>query len=371
MTYFVVMKVKEIQDILEKMAPPALQESYDNCGLIIGNPDEECTGIIVCLDVTEAVINEATEKNCNLVVAHHPIIFKGLKKINGKNYVERTVLAAIRSQVNIYAIHTNLDNIIEGVSGEFARRLGLVNCRVLEPKAGNLVKLCTYVPTTHSQKLKDALFAAGAGNIGSYSECSFTVTGTGTYKPGEGTDPFLGKIGERHSETEDRVEVIFPEWKERGILKALKENHPYEEVAYELLALKNTFPETGLGIVGDLENPMEPNDFLRMVSDRFGLKVIRHSPICVEKIKEVALCGGSGSSFIGAAIASGAEIYLTGDIKYHEFFDAEDKLILADIGHYESEQFTIELLTRFLQEKLPTFAVLKTGIMTNPVHYFQ
>ncbi len=364
------MKIKEIISVLENIAPPSLQEDYDNAGLITGNANWQCTGIIVSLDATEDVVKEAIANNCNLIVAHHPIVFKGLKKITGKNYVEQTVITAIKNDIAIYAIHTNLDNVIAGVNGKIADKLGLINRRILLPKNSLLQKLAIFVPATHREILLEALFSAGAGNIGNYSECSFSTEGNGTFKAGDGTYPFLGKIGERHVEKEVRIEVIFPAWLQARIISAMLEKHPYEEIAYDIYPLQNSYRQTGSGLVGELEKPVTETEMLQRLQEIFGTSCIKHTALTGKMIRKVALCGGAGSFLTKNAIYLGSDIYITGDVKYHEFFDAEGKLLLADIGHYESEQFTQELLFDILREKFLNFAVLKTGVNTNPVHYF-
>ncbi len=364
------MKVGNIIQLLEQIAPPSLQESYDNCGLLTGNDHWECSGIICTLDVTEATIQEAIDRNCNLIVAHHPLIFGGLKKLTGRNYVEKAVIAAIKNDIAIYAIHTNLDNVITGVNGRIADKLGLINRTVLLPKDSLLRKLYTYVPTAHAEKVKQALFDAGAGNIGQYSECSFAVNGEGTFKGNDQTNPFVGEKNQRHTEQEVKIEVIFPEYCQQSLLKALFESHPYEEVAYDIISLENTYSAIGSGLVGELTAPMEEGSFLSFLKEQFNLKLIKHTALRGKPIQKVALCGGAGSFLTKKAIAAKADIYISSDYKYHEFFDAEKKIIIADIGHWESEQYTIDILTEVLQSNFPTFAVLKTKIITNPVFYF-
>ena len=364
------MKIKEITAQLENIAPLSLQESYDNAGLLTGNADWECAGILVTLDATEEIVKEAVEKKCNLIVAHHPIIFGGLKKITGKTYVERTVISAIKNDIAIYAVHTNLDNVIKGVNGKMADMLGLVNRQILAPQKNVLKKLVVFVPVPHAEKVRDAIFCAGAGLISNYSECSFNTAGEGTFKPGEGTSPFIGEQGKRHTENEIKVEVIFHSWLEQAIIKAVFAAHPYEEVAYDIIPLDNTLDNTGSGLIGELPQAMGETDFLLLIKNAFKLQAIKHTGFTGKQVKKVVLCGGAGSFLIKAAVASGADFYITSDVKYHEFFDAENSLVIADIGHYESEQYTIGLLFDILKEKSPTFAVLKTEINTNPVHYF-
>lgn len=365
------MTISSVIAALESIAHPSLQESYDNAGLLTGSPSWECKGILCSLDATEEIIEEAIQRGCNMVVAHHPIIFGGLKKITGRNYVERTVIKAIKNDIAIYAIHTNLDNVLTGVSHTMADKLGLEKTRILAPKPATLQKLFTFVPEAHIDTVRDALFAAGGGHIGNYSECSFASAGEGSFKAGEGTDPFVGEKGQRHLEQEIRLEIVFPAYLQGAMITALKKKHPYEEVAFDLVSLVNPNPQTGAGVMGELPESLPETDFLRLLKDRFGLSVIRHTPLSGRAIRRVALCGGAGSFLVSSALAAGADIYITGDMKYHEFFDADGRMIIADIGHFESEQFTIELLAAVLAKKFPTFAVLKTGVNTNPVRYFQ
>ncbi len=364
------MKIYEIISFLETIAHPSLQETYDNAGLITGYQNWECSGILVSLDATEEVINEAKAKNCNLIVAHHPIIFSGLKKINGKNYVEKAVIAAIKNDIAIYAIHTNLDNVLAGVNGKIADLLGLENISVLSFKENSLKKLFTFVPVNAAEKVRNAIFAAGGGQIGNYSECSFNAEGTGTFKPGNNTNPFVGKIGERHQEPEIKIEVIFPEWLENKIIQSLLLAHPYEEVAYDIISLDNNLSSIGSGIVGELKETASEVEFLQKLKKVFNLKIIKHTKLKDTPVIKVAVCGGAGSFLISRVLAAGADFFITSDIKYHEFFDANDEMVIADIGHYESEQFTIDLLKDVLAQKFPTFAVLKTEVITNPVRYF-
>ncbi|MBL7747901.1 MAG: Nif3-like dinuclear metal center hexameric protein [Chitinophagaceae bacterium] len=364
------MKISAVISFLESLAHPSLQESYDNTGLITGEPGWECTGIICTLDATEEVIKEAISNGCNLVVAHHPILFSGLKKINGKNYVEKAIITAIKKDVAIYAIHTNLDNVSTGVNGRIASMLGLKNNFILAEKENTLKKLFTFVPVKSADLVRQAIFEAGGGHIGNYSECSFNAEGTGTFKAGDDTKPYVGQAGVQHAEKEVKIEVIFPAYLQTRILTSLKKAHPYEEVAYDIISLANTHSETGAGIVGELEQPTDEQEFLSRIKKIFNVPVVRHTAFLNKPVKRVAVCGGAGSFLISKALAAGADIYITADIKYHEFFDANGQMLVADIGHFESEQFTINLLQEVLEEKFPTFAVLKTGVKTNPVHYF-
>jgi len=364
------MKIKDIIASLEALAPPSLQEVYDNAGLITGDENAECTGILISLDATATVVDEARKKGCNLIVSHHPIVFSGLKKITGRNYVQKTVISAIKNDIALYAIHTNLDNVLNGVNGKIAELLELKNISVLASKESQLKKLFIFVPVADADKVRQAIFDAGGGHIGNYEECSFNVEGFGTFKGGLNSDPYVGKPGELHRENEIKVEVIFPAWLENRIIKNLLAAHPYEEVAYDVIRLDNRFSSIGSGVVGELTEPTEEKTFLKIIKEKFKLNVIKHTGLLSKPIYKVAVCGGAGSFLISSALASGADFFITSDIKYHEFFDANDRMVIADIGHYESEQFTINLLQEFLEQKFPTFAVLKTEVNTNPVRYF-
>jgi len=364
------MKIKDIASALEQWAPRSLQEDYDNSGLQVGDLEAEVTSALICLDCTEAVVAEAAAKGCGLIIAHHPVIFTGLKSLTGKTYVERTVLAALRNDVAIYVIHTNLDNVLDGVNGQIAARLGLKPLRVLEPKSAQLRKLVVFVPKDHADGVRNALFAAGAGQIGAYDECSFNVDGSGSFRAGVGTNPFVGERGKRQNEPEVRVEVIFHTLRQQAILSAVHVAHPYEEVAFDLYPLLNDHPFVGSGLLGEWETALSEKDFLAKVKQVFGLHSVRHSALLGKPIRRVALCGGSGAFLLEKAIASGADAYITGDLKYHQFFDADRRLLLADIGHYGSEQFTMGLIQRRLGEVFPTFAVRLTEIVTDPIYHY-
>lgn len=364
------MKVSDVTRYLESVAPRAYQEPYDNSGLLTGNPEQEVTGILITLDCIETVVEEAIQKKCNLIIAHHPIIFKGLKKITGSNYVERTVLMAIKNDIAIYAIHTNLDNVHTGVNRKIAGKIGLGNLKILAPKNNTLSKLVTFIPKPDADAVLDALYKAGAGQIGDYRNCSFRVTGTGTFMPTDQANPHIGKALQQEEVEEIRAEVIFPSHLEAKLVQALKTAHPYEEVAHYLTPLNNENQEVGPGMVGELEKPLQPAEFLKHLKASLDLKVIRHTEVSDKPIKKVAVCGGAGSFLLPAAIRSGAQAFVTADFKYHEFFDADNQIVIADIGHYESEVCTKELLVDILKEKFPTFAVNFSGTDTNPVRYF-
>ncbi len=354
---------------LETLAPPNLQENYDNSGLIVGSPDWEVHSALLCLDCTPEVVEEAHRKNCSLIIAHHPIVFSGLKKFNGKNYIERAIMLAIKHDIAIYAIHTNLDNVQRGVNQRFADQLGLNNCRILQPKSGVLSKLVTFIPEGHQNAVLEAMFQAGAGSIGNYSECSFQATGTGSFKASEGTTPFVGQVGTRHYESEVRVEVIVPVWGKSKIIKALIDAHPYEEVAYDLFPLENFHAQIGSGMIGQLANPMPTMEFLHFVKKQMKARCIRHTHAHKSMVKTIAICGGSGSFLLPDAIKQSADVFITSDFKYHQFFDANGQIIIADIGHFESEQYTIDLINDWLAKKFATFATHFTETETNPVQY--
>lgn len=361
--------IKNICSYLESFAPRAYQEGYDNCGLIVGDANAGATGVLVTLDCLDSIIDEAIAAKCNLVVAHHPIVFKGLKKITGQNYVERTIIKAIKNDVAIYAIHTNLDNVAWGVNKQIADQLGLINTRVLAPKSNVLLKLTTFVPSEQKDTVVEALYESGAGNIGNYSKCSFQLLGEGSFLPNKQANPSIGKHGELERVTEVRVEVILPEANKRAVLNALFRSHPYEEVAYYLSRLENEHQQVGSGVVGDLPEAVEPFEFLNSLKSKMGAKIVRHTRVGSKKISRVAACGGAGSFLLPQAIAAGAQVFVSSDFKYHEFFDAEDKIVIADIGHYESEQYTKQLLAAVLSKKFTTFATTLSKTNTNPISY--
>ena len=362
------MKVKDVIKYLDSIAPPQFQEAYDNSGLIVGQSSKEVEGVLVCLDCIEEVVQEAIDLKCNLIVAHHPIIFSGLKKINGSNYIERTIIKAIKNDINIFAIHTNLDNVLNGVNGKIADKLSLVNRHILNPKKDLLVKLAVFSPKASAEKIREVLFNSGAGHISDYSNCSFNVLGKGTFKPGENANPFVGKIGETHHEDEVKIEVVISKHLLNSTMEQVRIHHPYEEVAYDVLPLENT-SNVGSGLIGELESEIDVNEFLAQLKQKMNVKVIRHTAICKNKIKKVALCGGSGSFLLSSAKNLNADIFITADFKYHEFFDAENQIIIADIGHFESEQYTIDLISDGLKENFSNFAIRLTGVNTNPINY--
>jgi dinuclear metal center YbgI/SA1388 family protein len=364
------MLLKDVTSFLGFLASFSLQENYDNSGVLLGSPDLEITGIIVSLDITELVVDEAIRTGSNLIVSHHPFIFQGIKKINTNNWVHRTLIKAIKSDIAIIAIHTNLDNVLTGVNGRIAESIGLHSTEVLQPKDNILRKLVVFVPETHHELVRRSLFEAGAGSIGNYDECSFNTSGVGTFRAINGAKPFVGELNKPHFEKEMRIEVVFPYFLYEKLIAAMRKVHPYEEIAFDVFALGNNTSEFGSGIIGELQQPEEEADFLKKIAKIFQLKMLRHTPLSGKKVKKIAVCGGAGIFLLPKAINSGADVFITADVKYHDFFEADGKIILADIGHFESEQFTIDLLCEQLLQKFPTFAVRKTKIITNPVKYY-
>ncbi len=361
------MKFREIQNYLEQIAPLSYQESYDNSGLLVGDSEVEVSGILVCLDITEEVIDEAINLGYNAIVTHHPIIFKGLKKLTGSNYVERCVIKAIKNDILLYAIHTNLDNVGTGINRILGEKLGLENLRILDPKKDILKKLVTFVPVQYLEEVRKAVFDVGAGAIGNYDQCSFNVEGEGTFRGNEKTHAFVGEVGQLHKEKEVRIETIFPAYLKGKILAALKKAHPYEEVAYDIYSIDNEAENIGAGMMGELPKSSSVEVFLLKVKEILGLEAIKYTPIRGQKIQRVAYSGGSGSFLINSAMAQGADLFLTGDLTYHQYFEHENKMVIADIGHYESEQFGKELIFNFLIQKFPNFAVRICEHNTNPV----
>jgi len=364
------MKLKEIISVFEKEAPLAWQESYDNSGLQTGDENTEIKSALLTIDVTEEVVDEAIKKKSNLIICHHPVIFGGIKKLTTKTPVERILRKAIQKDIAIYAAHTNLDNIKNGVNSKICDKLGLTNRKILSPVKNSLKKIVVFVPETHADKVRKAICDAGAGHIGNYDFCSFNVQGTGTFRGSEETNPFVGEKGKIHFEKEIRIETIIPSFLQNSVVNAMKSAHPYEEVAYDIYPIENKNEEIGAGMTGELEKEIETLKFFNFIKKTFGVKSIRHTEITKNKIKKIAVCGGSGSFLIRDAISSGADIFITGDVKYHQFFDAENRIIIADIGHFESERFTNEIFYDLLTKKFPKFAVNFSETSTNPIYYY-
>ena len=363
------MKIKEITNFLEEVAPLHYQENYDNSGLIIGNKENEVNGALITLDCTEEVIDEAISNNLNFIIAHHPIIFGSIDKINGNNHVERVIIKAIKNDISIYAIHTNLDNVYNGVNSKIAEILSLKNCQILKPKSKLIKQLVVYCPSSHASSLMTSLLDKGAGQFRKYDNCSFSVLGEGTFRPKEGSNPFLGNVNDTEKVTEQRLEFFYNLEDENKILDSMFENHPYEQVAYQTYTLDNISADIGSGMIGELESEIETNDFLNIIKNKMQADCIRHTNLVNKKIKKVAVCGGSGSFLLPDAKMKNADIFISSDFKYHEFFDADGDIIIADIGHFESEQYTKELIYDMLREKFTKFAVQLSNVNTNPINY--
>jgi dinuclear metal center YbgI/SA1388 family protein len=364
------MKLKEFTSYLDSVIPLSFQEDYDNAGLQVGQPHQEISSAIICLDVTEEVIAEAIATHCDLIVSHHPLIFKGIKSLTGKTFTERILSEALKNDITIYSAHTNLDMVSNGVSKKMAEKIGLKKVTVLAPIEKTLLKLVTYIPESHFEVVTTAIFEAGAGVTGNYDNCGFSIKGTGSFRGNEKTKPFRGQKGKIHLENEIRFEtVLFAHLRDK-VISALLNSHPYEEVAYDLYALENINIEIGSGCVGLLDKPVSENDFLDLISGVFGARGIRFSKLTGKNISKVALCGGSGASLLTNAINSGADVFLTADIKYHDFFKTENKILLVDAGHFETEKFSVEILKDLIIKKFPKFAVRFSETNTNPINYF-
>ena len=363
------MLVKEVIDIIEDFAPTTYAEDFDNVGLLVGDKNADVTGALITLDTLETVVDEAIEKKCNLIISFHPIIFSGLKKLTGKDYVEKTVIKAIKNDIAIYAIHTALDNQYKGVNDMICEKVGLKNRKILIPRKDSIKKLTTFVPNKQASAVRKALFEAGGGNIGNYDNCSFNLKGEGSFKPNEEANPVIGKRGEVHLEEETQISLIYPSIIEKKLLQALFSAYPYEEVAYELSALDNENQHLGMGMFGELASPEDEKSFLERIKNEFNCGCIKHSQLRGKPIKKVAVLGGSGSFAISKAKAAGADIYLTADLKYHDFYKGDNDFILADIGHYESEQYTKDLLHSYLTKKISNFALILGETNTNPIKY--
>jgi dinuclear metal center YbgI/SA1388 family protein len=364
------MIVKDIIEIIEELAPSYYAEDFDNTGLLVGEQDMKVTGALITLDTLESVVDEAIKNNCNLIISFHPIIFSGLKKLNNKTYVERVIHKAIKHDVAIYAMHTALDNVSKGVNGMICEKLGLKNTSVLIPKSKTIKKLTAYVPKANAKAVRDSLFNAGGGSIGNYDLCSFNIEGIGTFNGNENSNPTIGKPGKTQFEEEIQINMTFSSHLQSKILKALFENHPYEEVAYEIETLENNDQDRGIGMVGEFEKALDPSEAFAHIKSVFKTGVIRHSQFNKKIIKRVAVLGGSGAFAIERAKAAKADLYITADLKYHDFYKAENEILLADIGHYESEQYTKDLIHAYLTKKIPNFALVLSNINTNPIQYY-
>ncbi|BAV94344.1 Nif3-like dinuclear metal center hexameric protein [Ichthyobacterium seriolicida] len=365
------MKIKHIAEKIEQeLAPIDYSEDFDNVGLLVGDENKEIDNVLVTLDTTEEVIDEAIDKRCGLIISFHPIIFSGIKKLNGSDYVQRIVVKAIKNDIAIYSVHTNLDNSILGVNHKICKVLAIENTQILQPKNRVIKKLVTYVPLEYKQTLLEGLFQSGAGGIGNYENCSFSHEGKGTFKGNKNSNPTVGEKGLQHVEAETCVSVVFPKHIENKILKTLFELHPYEEVAYEVFTLDNYYQNIGMGMIGNLKFPMQENQFLDMLKKKLNVPCIRHSDFLNRKVQKIAVLGGSGSFAISRAKSLKADVFISSDIKYHNFFQAEKNILIVDVGHYESEQFTKDLIVDFLRQNFSTFATHISMERTNPVNYF-
>ncbi len=364
------MYLKNFLEVLNDMAPFQLQESYDNSGVQVGSPGQEVSKALICLDLTLPVVYEAIKNECDLILCHHPLIFKGITKVSDEHPTGKIIIEAIRHGIAIVAVHTNLDNVYHGVNYELGQRLGLTNLKILQPAGSLLKKLVTFCPLSHAEKVRASVFEAGAGQIGDYDCCSFNLEGEGSFRAGDNTNPFTGKIQELHYEPEVRIETIFPVYLQARILSAMLAAHPYEEVAYDIYQLDNAFDRAGSGMIGDYDKPLTVKEFLNSAKNTLGVPFVRHANYDKGEICRVAICGGSGSFLMQQAIRSGAQAFVTADVKYHQFFDAHDKILLVDAGHFETEQFTKDLLYSQLKKKIANFALLVTETNTNPVNYF-
>jgi dinuclear metal center YbgI/SA1388 family protein len=364
------MKLADLVKAFDEFASFSLQENYDNSGIQYGQPNRLVNKGLICVDVTEAIIEEAIEKGCDVVISHHPLIFCGIKKLTGKHYTERVLVKAIQKDIAIISVHTNLDTIFSGVNNILAQKLGLENLALLQERQGLMKKLVTYCPADKAEGVRAAIFEAGAGHIGEYDCCSFNMHGEGSFRAGDNADPYVGEKGELHFEKEVRIETILPAWKQNAVIDALIRAHPYEEVAYDMYAMDNSFNKAGTGMMGTFKDPLSEKEFLTRLKKVLGSGCIRHSELTGKQIRKVALCGGSGSFMREKAIAAAADAFVTADIKYHDFFDADGKILLADVGHYESEQFTKEILHDVVRKKFTNFALLISDRSTNPVRYF-
>ena len=363
-------KVKDIISCLEEAAPPSFQEDYDNSGLQVGDYNADVSGILITLDVTPEIVEEAHRNNCNLIISHHPVTLSGIKKMTGNSFPVQILTEAIRNNISIYAAHTNIDSVKNGVSGILAKKLDLINCEILFPRKNLLLKLVTFVPNDYADKVRNAIFEAEAGHVGNYDCCSYNIEGEGTFRGDDSTNPFVGEKGKPHTEKEVRIETIVPDFLKNAVLKALLETHPYEEPAYDFYMLENSWDKVGFGIIGELKEAKTPTDFLKYLKSVTQTGCIRYTQTSVKQIKRVALCGGSGSFLLQKALNAKADVFISGDFKYHQFFETSKGMMIADIGHYESEQFTKELFFEIVTKKFPNFAVRLSEINSNPIKYY-
>lgn len=361
-------QIKEILGHLDTLAPFKYTESFDNTGLLIGDSNQSVTKALICLDVTDQVIDQAIAEGYDLIIAFHPLIFKGLKSIGTQDRVGRCVTRLIRHDIALIAIHTNLDKSMQGVNQMISQKIGLDAMRFLMPEQ-TMSKLVTYVPHAHVDVVRESLIQAGAGQIGEYGGCSFSSLGEGTFIPSKNSNPYVGEKEKMHREAEARLEMLVPHHLKSKAVQSLLAAHPYEEVAYDLYPVEVGGSIAGMGMVGELAKPMSPKAFLSHLQTVFGTPNIRYSAYN-KQIQTVAVLGGSGAFALGAAMGCGADALVTADLKYHDFFIPQEQLMLIDIGHFESEQFTLQILKDYLSKKIINFAFDLTSVNTNPVCYF-
>ncbi len=362
-------ELKSLINCFEEAAPHSLQESYDNSGLLVGSPETQVHKALISLDLTESVMEEAINKSCDVIISHHPIIFKGIKSLNNKSLVERLIVKAIKNDIAIYAFHTNLDNVANGVNGKIAEKLGLIKTRVLLEKEKPFKKLVTFCPMDHAGQLREAMFEAGGGHIGNYSHCSFNTSGQGSFKALEGSNPYVGKEGQTHFEDEVRIETIVPQYKLNATVAAMLKAHPYEEVAYDIYPIENSSRALGAGMIGELKQETAVIEFLEELKNIFNIQVLKHNQLVEKPIRKIAFCGGSGSFLIKHAFRAGADVFITADVKYHDYFEYRGAMTIVDAGHYETEQFTKELIHTLLMKKFPNFALQISDTESNPVSF--
>ncbi len=368
------MTCKEIIKYFEEWAPKEIAWQKDNVGLQVGSLNNKLNNILLCLELHDQVIDDAIKKNCNLIISHHPLLFQPLKKIdlqNDKN--SKLIEKLIKNNITLYSAHTNLDFTKEGVSFELAKKLKLNNIDFLVHQNSNQYKLSVFVPVDFVDKVANAIFENGGGRIGEYTNCSFRTKGNGTFKGSGNSNPYLGEKNKIELVEEIKLEVLVDSWKLKKILTAIFETHPYEEVAYDIYPLANSNKNYGAGTIGELDKPMHQKQFLDYVADNLKIKNFRYSK-GNNKIKKVALCGGAGSDLVKDALNSGADAFITADLKYHTFQDANEKILLIDAGHYETEIHSLDEVKRKLSHytigKNINTKIFKYEGSTNPIFFY-
>jgi len=333
-------RLQEIYDLIDSVAPFRLQESYDNAGLIVGSMDDEVRGVLLCLDVTHETVEEASRLGANLIVSHHPPIFRAIKRVDSVQH--SALLAAIRMDISLVSAHTNFDAAPDGLNAFVVRAMGLTDVHILDVRdSERLYKVITFVPPEFREQVLEAVFKAGAGHVGAYANTSFRTTGTGAFRPGPGSHPFIGEENVLANVEEDRVETIVPGRSLASVLDALRSAHPYEEPAVDVF--EEHLPGAavaGFGHVGRLPRVMDPQEFTTFIKSFFGLTVLPVAGTLPEGIERIAFCSGAGSSLILAASAAGAQVLVTGDLTYHAALDvSQEGGCVAIVDHYSSERF--------------------------------